>query len=428
MVSAAPTSGVAVPSWQARVLPPLGVAAGAFALLVARRPEALFRSEFSFEGGSVFYAGTYFGSVPEILFRPYAGYQHLLARLISFLERIVPVQLAPLASHIVALALIAGLAAFIASDRLRTIVPSRGARLALAGLLVVLPNVQESAGVVGDIQRYIPIYLLPLSLVPPPVSRVGRRLELSWLAIISISGLFAAFMQPLFWWRAWKRRDRYSLSIVAILALGAVVQLLSIAIDGRHPANLADPVTLARIWVFREIVGGVMGQTVTYHAILAGIPIFVGFLVTILLSVVLVWLWWRALPPVPRAYVGFTWMVFAIVPFFAQTEGVGLIANPAAANRYFLAPAAMSAIVIFAGYVRLRRWPGRWVALVGAVALAVGIGGDLRLPVMPYQDWADRSACIGGPQPCVVPVFETPTWSIVWPGSAGTWVQPRPGG
>jgi hypothetical protein len=428
MVAAAPTSEVSVASWRSRVLPPLAVSAVAFTALVARRPEALFRSEFSFEGGSVFYAGTYFGSVPEILFRPYAGYQHLLARVISFLERVVPVQMAPLASHIVALALIAGLAAFIASDRLRTLVPSRGARLALAGLLVVLPNVQESAGVVGDIQRYIPIYLLALSLVPPPVSRWGRRLELAWLAVISISGPFAAFMQPIFWWRAWKRRDSYSISMVVILAAGAVVQLLSIAIDGRHAANLADPITLARIWAFRDIAGGFLGQTVTYHAILAGVPMLVGVLVTVVLAVCLVWLWWKALPLLPRAYVGYTWLVFATTPFFAQTEGVGLMANPAAANRYFLAPAAMTAIVVFAGYVRLRRPPERWVALLAAIALAVGIGGDLRLPVMPFQDWAHRSACIGGRQPCVVPVFEAPIWDILWPGSGGTWVQPRPGG
>jgi len=421
------TKAAVIPS-RSDVIRLLVIAGAAFVALVARRPEALFRSEFSFEGGSVFYAGTYFGSVPEILFRPYAGYQHMLARLISFTERLVPVQLAPLVSHLVCLALLAGLAAFIASDRLRSVVPSQAARVALAGLLVVLPNVQESEGVVGDIQRYIPIFLLAICLVPAPASRWGRRLELASIAILSVSGLFAALMEPLFWWRAWKQRDKYSTAMVAILAIGAVIQLISIAVDGRRPANLADPGSLVRIWVFRDIAGGFLGQTITYQAILAGVPLVVGIIVTVGLATCLLWLWWKALGPLPRAHVGFTWLVFATTPFFAQTEGVGLIANPAAANRYFLVPGAMTAIVVFAGYLRLRRMPQRWVALVGAAALAIGIGGDLRLPVMPFENWAGNSACIGGPQPCVVPVFETPVWDIVWPGSGGHWVQPRPGG
>jgi len=428
MAEASATAAAENLSTRSRVVPLLAVAAAAFVVLVARRPEALFRSEFSFESGSVFYAGTYFGSIPEILFRPYAGYQHLLARLISFAERLVPVQLAPLMSHLLVLALIAGLAALIASDRMKSAVPNQGARIALAGLLVVLPNVQESAGVVGDVQRYIPIYLLLISLVPAPRTRPGRVLELGFLAVISVSGLFAALMQPLFWWRSWRKRDRYSLSIVAILAVGSVIQLLSIALDGRHPANLAEPITLLRIWAFRDVVGALIGQTMSYQAVTAGIPLLIGGMVTVGLAILLVRLWWKALPSLPRAYVGFTWLVFATTPFFAQTEGAGLMANPGAANRYFLIPGAMAALVVAVAFVRLRRPPDRWLAVLAAVVLAIGIGGDLRLPALPYQDWADRSACIGGPNPCVVPVFEPPTWDIVWPGSGGTWFQPRPGG
>jgi hypothetical protein len=243
-----------------------------------------------------------------------------------------------------------------------------------------------------------------------------------------VSGVFAALMQPLFWWRAWRKRDSYSLWIVAIFAVGSIIQLLSIAVDGRHTANLADPITLIRIWAFRDVLGALIGQTVSYQAVTAGLPLLIGGIVTVGLAIVLVRLWWKALPPLPRAYVGFTWLVFATTPFFAQTEGVGLMANPGAANRYFLIPGAIAALVVAVAFLRLRRPPDRWLAMVGAVALAIGIGGDLRLPALPYQDWADRSACIGGTEPCVVPVFETPVWDIVWPGSGGHWVQPRPGG
>lgn len=406
----------------------IAIAAVAFVILAARRPEALFRSEFSFESGSVFYIGTYFGSIPESLFRPYAGYHHLLPRIISLAERIVPVQLAPLMSHLIVLGILAALAAFLASDRMRTVVPSRRGRLGLAALLVLLPNVQESEGVVGDIQRYIPIYLLGLCLAAKPQQAWAQRLELGFVAIIALSGPAAVLMQPIFWWRAWRERDTYSKWMVAIFAVGTVIQLVTIAIDGRNPANLADPIDLGRIWMFRTVVGAFLGQTISFHAVTAGLPIWIGIVTTILLGAVLVRLWWKALKPRLRLVVAFVWLVFAITPIFAQTEGVGLLAGPGAANRYVLVPTAMTAIVVFAGFARLRRPPDRWVAVIAAVALAIGIGGDLRLPALPEQGWAHNSACIGGPDPCIVPVYEPGDWSIVWPGKNGTLVQPRPGG
>lgn len=411
-----------------RLLLLLGVGITAFLILAARRPEAIFRPEFSFESGSVFYAGTYFGSVPEILFRPYAGYQHLLVRLISFAERFVPVELAPLVSHLIVLALIAGLAVFIASDRLKSVVPRRAGRIVLAALLVLLPNVQESAGVVGDVLRYVPIYLLALSLASPPSKAWARWSELGFLGIISLSSPAGGLMQPLFWWRAWKQRDRYSLSMVAILALGTVVQLVTLVLDGRNPANLAGPVDLVRVWIFRTVVGGLLGQTITYQSVIAGLPIVIGVIATAGFAAMLLRVWWQGLHPLGRAYVGFTWLVFAVTPILAQTEGAGLLANPGAANRYFLVPTAMTAIIVFAGFTRLRQPPDRWLAVTLAILFAIGIGGDLRLPALPEQGWATKSSCIGGPDPCVVPVYEPGDWSIVWPGKDGQWVQPRPGG
>lgn len=401
----------------------------AFVIFVARRPEALFRSEFSFEGGSVFYLGTYFGDPLEVLFRPYAGYQHLLPRIVSFAERGVPVTEAPLVSHIICLALLAGLAAFLASDRMRTVIPSQRGRLGLAALLVLLPNVQESAGVVGDIQRYIPIYLLALSFAEKPHGRWTQRAELVVLAVIGLSGPAAAFLQPLFWWRARRERNAYWYAAVVILALATMVQLLTVAIDGRNPANLTDPADLARIWTFRTIAEAFIGQRLTFHLVTAGLPIAVGVVATVSLASVLLWVWWRALEPPVRWAVAFVWVVFAVTPVFAQTEGASLLAGPGAANRYLLVPTAMTAVVIYAGFSWLRRPPDRWIALIGAVVLAVGIAGDLRLLALPEQGWAENSACIGGPDPCVVPVYEPGDWSIVWPGShSSEWQQPRPGG
>ena len=51
--------------------------------------------------------------------------------------------------------------------------------------------------------------------------------------------------------------------------------------------------------------------------------------------------------------------------------------------------------------------------------LVVGIVADFWIDPHPYLDWADRSACIGGPQPCVVPVYPEQLYSLRWPGPNG---------
>ena len=62
---------------------------------------------------------------------------------------------------------------------------------------------------------------------------------------------------------------------------------------------------------------------------------------------------------------------------------------------------------------------GRWqrrAGLVLAMLLSVGIIWDFRILVPPTLGWADNSACIGGPDPCLVPVYPGGDWDIRWPG------------
>ena len=65
-------------------------------------------------------------------------------------------------------------------------------------------------------------------------------------------------------------------------------------------------------------------------------------------------------------------------------------------------------------------------ALAVGGLLILGVVGDFRLPARPDYRWAERSGCIGGPVPCDVPVEFPNLWTIHWPGSSGTYVQPNP--
>lgn len=80
--------------------------AAALMILVARRPEAIFRAQFFAEDGKVFYLPTFF-SGPGLLFEPYAGYLIVFPRLIAYAERLAPPAFAPMVGTIVTFAMIA---------------------------------------------------------------------------------------------------------------------------------------------------------------------------------------------------------------------------------------------------------------------------------------------------------------------------------
>jgi hypothetical protein len=58
-----------------------------------------------------------------------------------------------------------------------------------------------------------------------------------------------------------------------------------------------------------------------------------------------------------------------------------------------------------------------------AAIFIFGATADFRLPARPDLDWPDASRCIGGPTPCRVAVFPPDSFSIVWPGPGGPYVQ-----
>ena len=398
----------------------------AFVVQFLRRPEALLRAEFLVEDGAVFYVGTYFGTPLEILFRPYAGYELVLVRLVAFVERLVPVQLAPVVANGTALALLAALAAFIASSRLSRVIPDARLRAGLAALLVLLPGVNESVGVMTNIMHFAPLYLLGLSVARPPGGRLWLGVDLVVLGLTSLTGPYGALLQPLFWWRAWRQRDRYSLALAAILAVGSAVQGVTFLINGRRPGDPADPLYVVAVFIYRATVGAMVGQQTSSSLGAAGISPVVGVVATALVVASVGWVWWRGVPRAIGVRLLFVWAVVGIAALVGQREGP-IIGHSFALGRYFVTPVAIIVLVLAIAIVTTRLPAVRLVALGLAAAVAFAAVRDFRLPVAAEQGWAERSHCIGGADPCRVPVWPPANWTIEWPGSDGPWVQPRPG-
>jgi hypothetical protein len=412
----------------------LAVFAAGFAVLLLRRPETLTRAEFWNEDGQVFYIGSFFGSALDQLTRSYAGYLHTVPRLVAWLERLVDVTMAPLVGNAIALLIVAGIATWIASDRLANVLPSRASRLILAALLIVLPGSWETLGSITLVQFYLGIFLILASLADgAPRSRWAQVAEVVALMLAALSGPFSVLFVPLHVARAWIRRDRWAIITAAVVGACALLQLLAIALGTRSPEipTIAGAAALlvARVW------STVIGDFWLGGAIQAQ-P---GIVLVLVATAVLVGLVMAASSRLgTRVRLTIAYAAAATVAAALTGDVATFPASSFLGSRYFLIPTFLLALglVAWAG-APTRPRPAAPAAArspdlagLAGVALAglftLGIVGDLSLPRNATHDWALRSPCIGGLAPCDVPVEYPNAWTIHWPGSGGPYVQPQP--
>jgi hypothetical protein len=409
----------------------LAIFAAGLAVVILRRPETLTRAEFWNEDGQVFYVGSFFGSAFEQLTRSYAGYLHAIPRIVAWFERLVDVSIAPLVGNTVALAIVAGIATWIASDRLASVLPSRPARLALAALLVLLPGSWEALGSITLVQFYLGIFLIVASLADAaPRHRWAQAVEIGAIVLAGLSGPFSVLVLPLYLGRAWIRRDRWATITASVVGACALLELVTIVLGTRSPEipTLAGAAALllARGWA--TIIGDFwLG---------AAIQAQLGIVLVLVATAALVGL---ALAAATRlsvrirltiAYAAASSIAAALtgdVATFPESSFLG--------SRYFLIPTFLFAfgLVAWAGSRPSTALSGlrqRDVASLAGIMIGglfvLGIVGDFSLPGHATHDWALRSQCIAGPAPCEVPVEYSNAWTIHWPGSGGPYVQPQP--
>ena len=392
----------------------------ALAALIARRPEIITRAEFYAEDGRVFFLGTWFGSPLDVLLRPYNGYLHLVPRTVGLLERLVPIQSAPLLGNFIALLIVALVAGFLASDRMAPLLPDRRARLAAAVGFVLLPASQETLGSITFIQAYLVVFLVAVGFAATPRTRTWRAVETVAVAVSALSTPIAIVLVPLHWVRV-RRFGRGALGPAVAVTAAAAVQLAILAASRSPAAAPADLPLFAQASILRLIVEPFGGATWTWLAIDAAVPGWVGITAVIMIAGLLALSVaaldrWAAL-----ALLSATWAV-GVLGIVRSSDASGWLLDPFLLQRYFV-PAGWAAVVIMASGLFARSNAIRRTALVLAVCFVAGATADLRLPARPDLGWAAASRCIGGPTPCVVPVFPLDAFSIHWPGPGGPYVQ-----
>jgi len=375
-------------------------------ILVLRYPTSLFTAEPLWEDGPVFYLGGFDGLAT--LARPWQGYLHVAARMVAIVAAAIPPALAPLLMNAVTIVATAGVATFIASDRLRTAVPDRRIRLALAIGFVLMPAAQDLSWHLVYLQWSLAFFLLARVVADEPGPR-WVWFDRAAVAIVGLTGPFSIFFAPLYLWR--RRQLGMTTWIVVACAAIQMIFLLTARRSAHGDTSLPDAIAILATRVFVEPL---IGYRVTWYLSEAGLPLIAGAALVGVVVTLLV----LAAAAVPRT----TLVVLVYAAVVIAVAGVARSADSAwsmlagwGGGRYFMfGTFAIVAIVIAAIGAGSRRQ--RRAGIVLAMLLSVGVIWDFRVLAPPSQGWAERSACIGGTDPCIVPVFPGGDWDIRWPG------------
>ena len=156
-----------------------------------------------------------------VIIEPYAGYLHVLPRLIASLARLTTdVAWWPAIYNGAAFLLTVALLARFASPRLD--LPGKP-WLALA--LVLVATTGETFINVTNLQWVTAFFLLLPLFMKPAESWRSHVVDYAILAVVGLTGPFAIVFGPLYAWRAWRQRDRHAYGALAVIAACAAVQL-----------------------------------------------------------------------------------------------------------------------------------------------------------------------------------------------------------
>ncbi len=360
--------GEATPWW---VLAAILVGGTAVGLL--RLPPHAWRDVVWAEDGSIFLAQAEALGPAEAIGRSYAGYAHLVPRLLAEVAAALPVAWAAVVFSLGA-ALVTAAAAAVVYDRSAVHLESPLARLAVSlPVLAVHVGIADVPLNVANL-HWVAMYASFWVLVTWSVGTGRRVLGALLLFLTAASDPLTGLLLPLtvpaavaFW-----RRDRLALLQPVGLGLGLVLQLVVRA--GGTDRDLGeglDPVFVIVSLVGRALPSAVLGDRIV------GTPgpsarylVAAAVSAVILASVVLVA--WRSRRDGATGLAAVT-AVYAVA-FYVAPVALSGVATP----RYATVPALLlitaSALVLDRAALRQRWLSGVRVAAVGALALAVVVG------------------------------------------------------
>lgn len=247
-----------------------GVAIGAAAVAVGtaigllRQPGAGALDTIWAEDGGVFLAEAVRQGPLDALFSSYAGYFHVVPRLMAAIATLFP---AGAASAVLALqaALAVSLLAVLVYVASGSHLTTQLSRVLVSAAVVVVPVAQ------GDVLNSIAnfhwygLYALFWVLVWTPSRPTGRVVAVAVTFLVAASDIVAVVFVPLALWRAFRRpegagRDRHGLALGGGLAAGLLIQFAGLMSGSSERELSPDPVLAVTGFLLRAVPAPLIGE------------------------------------------------------------------------------------------------------------------------------------------------------------------------
>ena len=252
----------------------LGAMLIAAALIISRRPDALFNPQFWAEDG-FYYAQAYNNGALPAMVIPIAGYILIIPRLVAILAMLFPVSAGPLIFNLFGLLLQVLPVGLLFSGRFDRIIPSRLAQALIAFLYIAIPNSYEVNVTLTNSQWHVALAAFMIVIADVPRRRWAKVADFVFILLAGLTGPFCVALAPILalrWLQLRTPRLAYMFVLNLATAILQFVVLMSVGAQDRPSAPLgANLLTLLRLLAGQVFVGATMGQHVYYYTIQSNI-------------------------------------------------------------------------------------------------------------------------------------------------------------
>jgi hypothetical protein len=368
-------------------------------VLLLRGVPRLRHAAFYAEDGQIFLSQAHNRGVATV-WEPYAGYLHLIPRIIAAVLEPFPVIAGPVLYAVAALLAHLAMLTPALSARLDWIVPGGFLRAVLFAMLCLMPPLWEVLGNIANLIFVGGISLLLLMLSDDPRSTVGGFGELAAVATLGLSGPLIVFFVPWFVWRWRRTRSGHSLAVVCVAVTAALVQGMIFVLSDREEKG-GSLLYLPRVWVERIGLSWLFGDSQLLASrwwVASWLAALVWCIGAVVITIVVL----------RRTAVALWLLHFTLLA--APVLAYGYMSPPFTWQRHFVVPTAI-VIVLLVAAIGARRW-----AIAAGVWICVGAGAmvhDFAPEPYPYRpDMTALQQCVNrGESICRQPIFGN-GWSV----------------
>jgi hypothetical protein len=372
-------------------------------LLVARRPTAITRPGLYAEDGDVFLLDSLLRGAGSV-FHPYNGYIHLVPRLGALAATALPIGWTPIVYVLESAVIAVAACSMVTADRLGHLIPSRGKRLWLFVMLLLIPRLTETHLALNSTLWYCGIALLLIGLSDDPNSRIGQVAELVAIPILGLTGLAGLVLAPVAVVRVMRQRSRQAWMVAGLWWATAAIQGGVYLTQSRQNGKVPIGEPLARAATDKTVGALVLGHPAVDQWWGGRLPTGLFLLMGV---VGLVWLaiWINGMPPLVTAALAYTVAATIVAGFLALGPGAPLLPD-----RYTVLPLAALLIGLFAARPRWR--PLLYACNVLLVVIVCARVFDFVVPSRPSTNWSQSEKCLAVvDQTCNIPL-NPPGWTL----------------